>query len=591
MWMGVMMGVCFLSMITHGEQAAETVRSPDPYANETQEERDARMAWWRDAKFGMFIHWGVYAVPAGTYKGEQIGGIGEWIMRRAEIPVAEYKAYAPRFTASKYDPEAWADLAKRAGMRYMVITSKHHDGFALYDSKVTDWDAVDAGGAGRDLIAPLAAAARSRGLKFGLYYSQAQDWTHPGGAKSGLEEGESWDEANKGDFDEYLRSIAEPQVQEILSTFRPDILWWDTPKWMNEERAARLIPYIKLVPGIIHNNRLGGGFRGDTETPEQHIPATGFKDRDWEVCMTMNRTWGYKSYDHEWKSVEDLLHKLCDIVSKGGNFLLNVGPTAEGEIPQPSIERLEAVGRWMDVNGEAIYGTTASPFHKLLWGRCTKKVREDGATLYLHVFDWPADGKLRVPGLRSTVQRASLLAGGEVLPCVKSEEGITVQLPESAPDPIVSVIRLEIEGELDVEPVALTQEHDGRIILEALYAELNNRGYGEHAKIETKGGKPNIGFWTDDRSWVQWTFKVRKPGNFRVTAEIAGPAKTAVEWGVDEETSRRDIEATGSYADFLPIELGQVAIKEAGIHQLSIRPVKKEWKPVNLRGVTLHPVP
>ncbi len=258
---------------------------------ETREARDARMAWWREAKFGMFIHWGVYAVPAGTYKGERVGGIGEWIMLRAKIPVAEYRAFAREFNPVDYDPDAWARLAKAAGMRYIVITSKHHDGFALFDSAVTDWDVVDATPYRRDLIGPLAAAARRHGLKFGCYYSQAQDWTHPGGAKAGYKEGEGWDEAHKGSFDEYLRTIAIPQTREVLTRISPDILWWDTPTWMTPERAAPLHELIALRPGLITNNRLGGRYSGDTETPEQYIPATGFKDRDWEVCMTMNDTW------------------------------------------------------------------------------------------------------------------------------------------------------------------------------------------------------------------------------------------------------------------------------------------------------------
>ncbi len=333
--------------------------------NETSEQRDARMQWWRKARFGMFIHWGVYAVPAGTYKGEQIAGIGEWIMRRAETPVAEYKAFAKQFNPVHYDPDAWAALAERAGMKYIVITSKHHDGFALFPSEATDWDVVDATPYGKDLIGPLAEAARRHGLRFGLYYSQAQDWNHPGGAKAGLKEGEGWDDAHKGSFDAYLKSIAYPQVKEILTRYQPDILWWDTPVWMNQERADLLRPLLRLQPAIITNNRLGGGYRGDTDTPEQHIPATGIPGRDWEVCMTMNNTWGYKSYDNNWKSVEDLIHKLVDIASKGGNFLLNVGPKPDGTIPQASITRLEAVGKWMAINGESIYDTTASAFAKL----------------------------------------------------------------------------------------------------------------------------------------------------------------------------------------------------------------------------------
>lgn len=568
---------------------SQDAASPDPYASETKEQRDARMAWWREAKFGMFIHWGVYAVPAGTYKDKQISGIGEWIMRNAEIPLADYRAFARQFNPVKYRPEAWAKLAKDAGMRYMVITSKHHDGFALFPSDATDWDIANATPYGKDLIGPLSNAARAEGLRFGLYYSQAQDWTHPGGAKARLKEGEGWDDAHKGSFDAYIDKIAVPQVKEILSRYQPDILWWDTPTWMTKERADRLIPLIKLRPGLIHNNRLGGGYKGDTETPEQHIPATGFKDRDWEVCMTMNDTWGFKSYDDKWKSTEDLIHKLCDIVSKGGNFLLNVGPTPEGEIPAPSIERLQAVGAWMKVNGEAIYGTTASPFHKLLWGRCTKKTRPDGSTLYLHVFDWPKDGKLVVHGLKSTPKSARLLAGGQNLNFDKSADGIVVTVPATAPDPIASVIKLEIDGAVDVDSVALQQGEAGTIELAAPFAELNNPGYGAHLILENKGGEPNIGAWTDARAWIQWTFKVTRPGAFKVTATIAAPAKTSIQWGADDEKQKATIEPTGDYASFKPIDMGIAKIDAPGIHTFALRAVAKDWKPINVRSVTLSP--
>ncbi|MCS6861524.1 MAG: alpha-L-fucosidase, partial [Abditibacteriales bacterium] len=282
---------------------------------ETPAQRDARMKWWREARFGLFIHWGVYAVPAGVYKGQHVPGLGEWIMHHARIPVAEYKQFAKQFNPTKYNPEEWVLLAKEAGMKYIVITSKHHDGFALFDSKVTDWDVVDATPYGKDLLKPLAEACRKHGIKLGFYYSQAQDWNHPGGAAAGGH----WDKAQEGDMDEYLRKIAVPQVREILTNYGPvAILWWDTPVDMTKERADMLFPLTRLQPGIITNNRLGGGYRGDTETPEQYIPATGYPGgRDFEVCMTMNDTWGYKRDDHNWKSTETLIRNLVDIASKG----------------------------------------------------------------------------------------------------------------------------------------------------------------------------------------------------------------------------------------------------------------------------------
>ena len=411
---------------------------------ETKEERDARMEWWREARFGMFIHWGVYAALAGVYKGEEIPGIGEWIMLRAKVTVDDYALYSKQFNPVKYDPDAWVRLAKEAGMKYLVITSKHHDGFALFDSKVTDWDVVDATPYGKDLLTPLAEACRKHDIKLGFYYSQAQDWTHPGGAAAG--DGH-WDEAQDGDMSEYIRDIAAPQVREILSNYgKIAVLWWDTPVDMTKERAEMLMPLMELQPGIITNNRLGGEIEGDFSTPEQYIPDTGIPDKDWEVCMTMNDTWGYKSWDHNWKSTQTLIHNLVDIVSKGGNYLLNVGPTAEGEIPQPSIERLNEIGQWMHVNGDAIYATQASPFPRPEWGRYTCKVSENKTTLYLHVFDWPADGKLAVPVSNKVVACSLMADQSRRLDVAQGENGLTVQLSGEAPDPICSVVVLEIEG-------------------------------------------------------------------------------------------------------------------------------------------------
>src|SRR5262245_12071520 len=237
-------------------QPAPREALPTP-GGETAPQSDARMKWWREARFGMFIHWGVYAVPAGSYKGQPVQGIGEWIMNRGRIPVAEYRQFARQFNPVKYDPDAWVRLAKEAGMKYIVITSKHHDGFALFDSKVTDWDVVRATPYGKDLLKPLAEACRRHGLKLGFYYSQAQDWNHPGGAASGGH----WDTAQDGDMDAYLRQIAVPQVREVLSNYGPiAVLWFDTPVNMTPERAALFLPLLKLQPGLIVNNRLGGGF-------------------------------------------------------------------------------------------------------------------------------------------------------------------------------------------------------------------------------------------------------------------------------------------------------------------------------------------
>ena len=571
--------------------ATATATSPDPYATETKAERDARMSWWREARFGLFIHWGVYAVPAGVYKGEEVPSkFGEWIMYKAKIPVAEYKAFAKEFNPVKYDPAAWATLAEEAGMRYIIITAKHHDGFALYPSAVTEWDVADATPYRKDLIGPLAKAARDRGLKFGLYYSQAQDWVHPGGSKAHHDEPEGWDPAQRGDMDAYLKEIAAPQVGEILARYRPDILWWDYPTWMTAERAETLLPLIRIVPGIITNNRLGGGYDGDTETPENNIPATGFADRDWEVCMTMNHTWGYKVNDHDWKPVEDLIDKLCDIVSKGGNFLLNIGPTAEGEIPQASVERLKTIGKWMDVNSESIYGTTANPFHRLPWGCATKKIYDNGVTLYLQVFGWPENGKLGVPGLQNVPESSTLLAGGEELTFQTENGSLVINVPKNAPDPYVSVIKLEIKGDLNIDPVMPEQSEDGSIELTPAFVDLHNSRSGdEKVALDERQGKAIIGQWTHDRAWMSWTFEVKTPGKFKVLAEISAASESNMTFGLrDSDEAEYAVPATGS--DFEFQQLGEISVVEPGVYHLEFHPVRDKWSPVTLGNVILKPV-
>ena len=412
---------------------------------EISAQRDTRMGWWREARFGMFIHWGVYSVPAGTYNGKQVDSIGEWIMNLGRIPVARYMKYAEQFNPVKFNADEWVALAKEAGQKYIVITSKHHDGFAMFHSYANSFNIYDATPFKRDPIKELAEACQKQGIRLGLYYSQAQDWTAPGGA---AHRGH-WDRSQDGDMDKYIDEKAVPQVKEILTNYGPiAVLWWDTPTDMTPARAKKFAALLKLQPGIITNNRLGGGIGGDLTTPEQHIPV-GKQRSDWETCMSMNDTWGFKSYDTNWKSTETLLRNLIDIASKGGNYLLNVGPTSEGLIPAASVERLKEVGKWMTVNGDSIYATTASPFGKTpAWGRITQKPGK----LYLQVFNWPADHKLVLDGLATKVDKAWLLSTADhpSLSIVQHDSKLTVTLPEAAPDPLASVIVLEFEGDVNV---------------------------------------------------------------------------------------------------------------------------------------------
>jgi len=550
-------------------------------AEETAGQRQARMKWWHEAKFGMFIHWGLYAVPAGTWQGQQIGGIGEWIMNTGKIPSADYAGFAAQFNPVKFNAGEWVRIAKDAGMKYIVITSKHHDGFAMFHSQASPYNIYDATPFKRDPLKELAAACRKEHIKLGFYYSQFQDWGHPGGGIYG----ERWDQAQEGDLSGYVNKIAIPQVKEILSNYGPvAVLWWDTPGNISKEDVDKLHDLMKLQPQIISNNRLGGGYAGDTETPEQSIPASGYPGRDWETCMTINDTWGYKSYDNNFKSTETLLRNLVDIASKGGNYLLNVGPTAEGVIPQPEVDRLKEIGAWLAVNGAAIYGATAGPLKKApAWGRITCQPGK----LYLHVFNWPADGVLNVP-MQVQVKQGRLLADhSRKLEVTGGEDGLTVHLAGNAPDQICSVVELNVAGELTGIEKPLAQNADGTVTLPVAEAKTGNE-----PQVESKEGQDNLGFWMNPSATVRWTFKVNQPGKFTVRAPLATVGATSrVVIEVAGQSLDVTVPQTGDYGKFQVVECGTVTLDKAQPYELIVKPVADGWAPINLRAVTLQPAP
>jgi len=440
--------------------------SPPPASPDSPEAaQNARLAWFREAKYGLFIHWGLYAIPAGEWRGKRIPGIGEWIMNRAKIPVAEYEQLAKQWNPVKFDPEAWVQLAKDAGMKYIVITSKHHDGFALYDSKVSRWDVVDATPFKRDILKELAAACQKHGMPLGFYYSQAQDWHEPGGAGNDWDFGPDLgpDGKERKPYDQYLRDKAEPQVRELLTGYGPvALVWFDTPRMMTPERAQRFTDIVRsLQPKTLIDGRLGTA--GDYVSTGDNVIPSSARNEYWETPATINHTWGYRKDDQDWKSPGEITFKLVDIVSKGGNYLLNVGPMADGVIPPASQDALRAVGRWLKVNGEAVYGAGATSWGDEL-GEPSARGGKDlrGEALFLPHNEWRVTtrpGKLyftffqeprvpfALPPMKNAVKRAYQLADGQPVE-LEVESGRTYLLiARPILDLMATVVVVEIEGD------------------------------------------------------------------------------------------------------------------------------------------------
>ena len=466
-----------------------------------KDDKNKRMEWWRDARFGMFIHWGLYSVPAGQWGEEKTHA--EWIRETAKIPVTEYEKLLTQFNPIKFNAEEWVKYAKDAGMKYIVLTSKHHDGFCLFDTKYTDFNVMHTPFK-RDILKELSDACHKYDMKICWYHS-IMDWHHPDYLPR-----REWETTirpvGNADYDKYFAYLKN-ELKEILTNYGDiSILWFDG-EWEStwtHKYAQELYAYLRtLKPDVIINNRIDtyrdgmGGLStnkealGDYGTPEQEIPENGLPGVDWETCMTMNDHWGFNKFDNNWKSTKDLLYNLVDVASKGGNYLLNVGPTSEGLLPPQSIERLKAIGNWMKINGESIYGTKASPFTKSTWGKCTQKEIADGTRLYLHVFDWPASMKLVIDNLINEPTKAYLLSDPQKKAIAYKKKGLSLEisLPDKAPDALNSVVVLEIKGQPQIiESPDFTYKYDA--VNDNLLIELKSKVADDKLKIHyTLDGK------------------------------------------------------------------------------------------------------
>ena len=578
------------------EQAAELAR--------WAETRDRRMAWWREARFGMFIHWGLYSGAGGSWNGKVYPQhYAEWIQHWAAVPCADYAlAMKPAFRPDPDATDTWADLAKEAGMRYAVMTAKHHEGFTLFNSKqeysisnpVTGGTNISP--EGRDMAREFADSMRSRGLRAGFYYSLL-DWQHPDAYEMALPAYPKPARTRRHDaYVDYVRA----HVDELLTGYGSlCTIWFDYSDRQHQGAAwgaARLLEDLRAKqPDIVVNNRLFEGLEnrnGDYGTPEKYVPPTGLPGMDWEVNHTLNESYGFSSHDAKWKDTPTVVRLLCDIVSKGGNLLLNIGPDAQGRVPEPAQATLRGVGAWMRVHGEAIYGTTASPFQRLPWGRATQK----SGVLYLMVFDWPADGRLLVP-MKGEVRQASLLGSSQDVTWRRSAgEGgrLDIRLPKAPVDAACSVIRLDLAGEVLPMPFATYPDAGGVIALLPHDAALQ----GPSLRVEQVGAVGDVtynrGYWLDTAATATFTVGsgAAQGGDYAVEIDLACKDQSAgatMTLATPSGELEFTVPATGGWQTYRNVPVGKTTLTP-GVHSLVLRAMTKPGEAaVNVRSITLRP--
>jgi alpha-L-fucosidase len=566
-------------------------------------DRDQRLAWWREARFGMFIHWGLYSAAGGSWNGKEYSQhYAEWIQNWAAVPCDEYaRTTKPLFTPDPGVADAWADLAREAGMRYAVMTSKHHDGFTLFNSQqeysrsnaITGGTNISPGG--RDLAREFVDSMRSRGLRAGFYYSLL-DWQHPDAYEMALPAyPKSSRQRDHATYVSYVRG----HVDELLSNYGPlCTIWFD---YSDKQRqgaawgAAGLLADMRAKQqGILVNNRLFEGLEnknGDYGTPEKYVPPTGLPGMDWEVNHTLNESYGYSAHDATWKDTTTVVRLLCDVVSKGGNLLLNIGPDAHGKIPEPARATLRGVGAWMNVNSESIYATSASPFARLPWGCATQKP----GVLYLMVFTWPADGRLVVP-MRGVVKSARVLGRDGELSfggSVRDGQRLEIRLPDRPFDPSCSVVKLELEGDVLPMPFVAFPGSDGVLTLLPHDASIE----GPSLRVEQVGAvedvKYNLGYWLDANAKATFPVGISddQQGEYVVEVNVAC-ADASAGTRMRLETPAGDlaftVPGTGGWQQYRVVTLGNVKL-QAGEHRLVLAALTKPAEAAaNVRSITLR---
>ncbi|WP_321437654.1 alpha-L-fucosidase [uncultured Bacteroides sp.] len=566
-----------------------------------------KLDWWREAHFGMFIHWGVYSALAGEYKGENVygqqihfqtignrntpstpqdpitlgkGAPAEWIMREAMIPRKNYKTYASQFTAASYDPKKIAALAKSSGMKYVVLTAKHHDGFCLWNTKQTDWQVSNTPAGQKwnnDLIKPLAEAVRAEGLKFGIYFSQARDWMYEGGLGEIPELGNKKYSLDQNA--EYMEKYTYPMIQELLENYHPDIFWWDAGYDNTSIDFARRCQYLvnKFDPRIITNDRLANsfpGYGGDFITPEQTMDEKELHG-DFEMCLTTNDTWGYNQFDESFKSSRDLLYTLMKTSKLGGNLLLNIGPMGDGTVPPAAESRLNDIGNWLNHSGKAVYGSIRNPFvYSLPWGMCTKRIIDGKTHLFYNVFYWDGTGELLIPGLLNPSDdiEAYILKTGQKIEDIEAIPGIGLKLiglPKEKIDELCTTIELIFKNDPNIEEG--NREFNNQIDLRFMNA-LSKR-----VALSWSDDIPCL-CWFAYNEDIEWKLIVQKSGTYKISMDLASDYSGEIQFNFNDNiyvAGKNHSTPGGINGIFQVQDLGTVTLPE-GTYTLKVKSIQDD---------------
>ena len=486
--------------------------------------KEARLAWWREARFGMFIHWGVYSALAGEWKGQPVKGYSEHIMRLAKIPRQAYLEEVVRpFNPTEFNADEWVRRAKETGMQYIIITAMHHDGVAMFDSKVDDYNVVASSKFGRDPLRELKAACDRQGIKLGVYYSHAIDWSLSGDPRYPEPNGPERRKA-------CVERKALPQILELLRNYHPALLWGDTPHLNPQALNEQILQAVrKESQEVIINGRLAGAMKGDylttTDRPAEFPLMNGPGEKDWEGIPTTNESYGYHAHDKSHKPPVHFIRLLAKAAARGGNLLMNIGPMGDGKFAPEDLLILNGIGRWWSVNGASIRGTERTPLAPQMWGESTRK----GNSLYLHVFQWPADGRLLVGGLKGDIRRVSLMTDQQhELPYKRQGQDVEISVPKECPDSADTVILVECTARPEGDGVPLLQPEIPNK-LSVFLAELLGKLPGKDTWALGKGQSISsyVQGWSRPECAVRWKCRIASPGDFLVTLEYDAPAEGA----------------------------------------------------------------